>query len=93
MPLKYSDKPSLHYGGSPRANVFGRFPAHSQPMSTAPTLSGRPVKLYEANGASKWGFHHNNKWMQVERYRDPRTGTYSVRSNGVMINPVRWASS
>jgi hypothetical protein len=93
MALRYSDKP---YGGfgPKQSNITGRFPAHSQPMSTAPSAGGRPVLLYEPNGHCQWGIFHMGAWRGGENFRDPFTGQRQWRMNGTLINnPVRWASS
>jgi hypothetical protein len=88
---RYTDKP---YGGqSPAADDWRtRFPAHSRSMESAPATA-RPLRLFEPDGKSRWGIHHLGVWREVERVRDPYSGQYSVRMNGCLISPVRWASS
>jgi hypothetical protein len=42
MPLKYSDKPQLNYGGhAPRDDWRQRFPSHAQPIQSAPSAGVR----------------------------------------------------
>jgi hypothetical protein len=91
--IRYTDKP---YGGHglQRDDWRIRFPSHSRPMDSAPTMGSRPIRLFEPSGQSRWGVHHLGCWREVERVRDPRTGAYTVRMSGALIsNPIRWASS
>ena len=91
MALRYTDKPC---GPQQREDWRLRFPANSYSMDTAPVMGSRPIKLYAPSGEFKWGLHHMGAWREVERVRDPYSGTYSVRMNGCLIsNPVRWSSS
>jgi len=52
--VRYSDKPQLRYGSDNRNSFENfwaeRFPAHMQPIATAPEHSGSPVYIYEPSG-------------------------------------------
>jgi hypothetical protein len=92
MVIRYSEKPQVH-NGTQRTNVWSRFPANIQTMASVPVSGSQPIKLFQADGRARWGVQYLGAWREVERYRDPRTGQYSVRMNGSQIIPVAWASS
>ena len=87
---RYSPTP---YGVKPEQKV--QFPAHAQPISTAPTATARAVILYERDGKRHAALYHRGQWMKVVRYpRDPHTGQARVAMDGTVIsNPLAWSSS
>jgi hypothetical protein len=98
MALRFSDKPSLHYGsGSPYGdsryeNVMNRFPAHAQPIASAPH-SSRPVVVFEPDGSSCRAIYHSGRWRRVESYRDVYSGEVHQKMTSIVNNPVVWTSS
>jgi hypothetical protein len=95
MALRYSDKPQLHYGGQAPSKYMSlgkNLPAHARGMASAPTMSTRPIRLFEPDGKSRWGIHHADAWREVEVQRDAG-GVKRVAMNGCTINAVAWASS
>jgi len=96
MPLRYSDRPVLSYGGqqSPDNNWRSRFPAHARPIATAPSNTSRPVWVYEPDGHGWLSIFHNGQWQKMRRDHDNRSGTSQLRMTGEPVsNPVMWASS
>jgi hypothetical protein len=95
MALKFSDVPQVTYGKHPNADDWrNRFPAHSQPLATAPERSASPVWVYEPSGEAHRAVFYRGQWQKVGVERDPRDGTSRLRMTGeTVMNPVRWASS
>jgi hypothetical protein len=93
MALRYTDKP---YGYNPNQaeDWRSRFPAHSRSMDSAPVMGSRPIRLFEPSGKSVLGIHHMGAWRGGAWNRDPYTGQWQWRMDGILVNnPVRWASS
>jgi hypothetical protein len=92
VPIRYSNRQQIFSGQQRRANPWAGFPPNSRSMDSAP-IGARPIKLIAADRSIHWGIHHLGSWREVQRYVDPRTGTYQVRMNGNSILPVAWCSS
>jgi hypothetical protein len=96
MALRFSDKPQLNYsggGGSKYMSLGRSLPPHARGMASAPTMSSRPIRLFEPDGRSKWGLHWKDSWREVEVTRDWKTQDARVAMNGNTINAIAWASS
>jgi hypothetical protein len=96
MALRFSSKPQLDYNGAQGSKymALGRnLPANARSMASAPTMSTRPIRLFEPDGKSRWGVHFKDGWREVEVFRDWKTGAGQVGMNGSQILPIAWASS
>jgi hypothetical protein len=79
MSLRYVDKP---YGQTSGDNWRSRFPAHAQPIATAPQNISQPIIVGEPSGQGYWALPHKFGWQKVDR---------SGRMTGEFINqPVAW---
>jgi hypothetical protein len=97
MTIKYSDRPQLVYGEnrSTLEDIYRRFPAHAQPIATAPENGGRLVYVYEPSGEGHVaGFSQRHGWCKAEPKRDEYTGAtrWTITSERIP-QPVAWASS
>ena len=54
MVIRYSDKSQIR-SGPQTTDVWARFPSNAQPMASAPVSGSHPIKLFEANGRTRWG--------------------------------------
>jgi hypothetical protein len=94
MVLRYSDKATVNYGQQPNSESWrDRFPSGARPIASAPMTGSQPLRLFKADGKSRWGLHYRGAWKEVEAVRDPFTGTTTVRMNGNLVTPVLWSSS
>jgi hypothetical protein len=93
MVIKYSDRPVITTGTPAFANEWRtRFPAHVQPMESAPTTASTPIKLYEPSGSFRYGINYLGAWREVEWQKDT-AGRPRVTMNGKLIsNPVAWTN-
>jgi hypothetical protein len=87
---RYSERP---YGLKPATGP--QFPAHAQPISTAPQATARPVWVYERDGKRHPAIFHRGQWMKVvPQQRDPYSGTTRIAMNGDIVHdPIAWTSS
>ena len=89
--LKYASTPQLRYGGNEQSRLRIRAPNGAHPISTANEHTSQPVVLYEHDGKSCWGIHHNGAWRKMAPFKDWRSGEVQWRMSGELVNPVGWS--
>jgi hypothetical protein len=96
MAIKYSDRPQLVYGEnrSTLEDIYRRFPANAQPITTAPENGGRLVYVFEPSGQRHVaGFNSRLGWCKAEVKKDAAGAVHWAISDSRIPQPVLWASS
>jgi hypothetical protein len=94
MSFRYSDKVQLRSGPQTAVDVWSRFPANAQPITSAPQLGSQPVKVFDPSGKSRWALYHCGAWRGLAPQKDFKTGQVRWAMDGSLISQaVAWASS